>query len=92
MLGELAPKVAGESCVGQPFNSATCPEWKARHGNGPFFISAMPIPNQPSTQNCAGCSPRYYWNEDATLQTMEVFLNGGDGATSELFMCDFGEY
>ncbi len=87
----IQPKTEGMSCVDQAFNSAACPEWEA-HNGGPFFVSGIAVPNQPGTNNCDGCSPRFYWNDDGTLLTMETLNNGGNGATSEYFMCDLGEY
>ncbi|MCA9719231.1 MAG: hypothetical protein KC468_31470, partial [Myxococcales bacterium] len=87
----VQPKTPGESCVGDAFNSANCPEWEARNG-GPFFVTSVGSPGQPATSNCPGCSPYFIWNDDGSLSSMEVFSNGGKGATSEYFMCDLGEY
>ena len=47
---------------------------------------------QPGENNCAGCSPSYTFGDGGELMTMETFTNNGDGATSDTFMCDLGEF
>jgi hypothetical protein len=83
----VQPVTPGESCEGKPLNSEECPEWEAAD-KFDFFISSEGLPDQPGANNCEGCSPFFEWNDDGTLKSIETFMNGGDGATSEYFMCD----
>ncbi len=86
----IYPVEAGVSCVGEALNAASCPEWSAGDGEV-FWMSDNPIPGQPSTFNCEGCSMAYLWTPGGELGFYEAFSNGGVGATSRRFLCMAGD-
>ena len=84
----IFPNMVGQSCVGAPFNHAACPEWRALD-KGPFWVSGVGLPGQPSTKNCAGCSLYYEWEGDGSIANYIVLDFGG--WTSHRFLCDAGD-
>ena len=85
----IYPVTPGQSCVGKAVNSVACPEWEAK--NGTFWVTTKVFAGQPGTNNCEGCSMRYYWTNDGLLTDIEAINGGGNGAESALFMCDTGD-
>ena len=84
----IYPVTPGQSCVSEPFNLASCPQWRATD-NGPFWVGDEGLPGQPSTSNCSGCSMYYEWNEDGTVKS---YLSlGMGGFASVRFLCDVGD-
>jgi len=90
MLG-IYPDVVGQSCPGAPFNSEACPEWTAGDG-GTFFVSAEAYEDEPSADNCAGCSMEYAWDDQGVLFGYAVVKGvGNTGYRSTEFFCDVGD-
>ncbi len=86
----IYPNEEGVSCVGDALNAEGCPEWSAGDGEV-YWMSDTPIPDQPSTFNCDGCSMAYTWTPGGELGFYEAFSNGGVGATSRRFLCMAGD-
>ena len=90
MLG-IYPDVVGQSCPGAPFNSVDCPEWVASDG-GAFFVSSEPYEQEPSADNCAGCSMEYAYDEQGVLIGYAVVKGvGNTGFKTTEFFCDIGD-
>jgi hypothetical protein len=81
----IYPKVAGQSCVSQPFNSDQCPEWRA-NDDGLFWVADVAVPTEPSKKNCDLCSMVYTWKNDGSLDAFQALSFNG-GYASEWFMC-----
>ena len=90
MLG-ITPAVVGQSCPGAPFNSADCPEWAAIDG-GTFFVSSESYMDEPSADNCEGCSMEYAFHDPGVLAAYTVVKGiGNTGFKSPKFFCDIGD-
>ncbi len=86
----IYPDVIGQSCVGQPLNSADCPDWQPNDGQAYWISDVALSPGEPGINNCQNCSMLYSW-DDQVLVGYEVFNGGGLGATSTHFLCDVGD-
>jgi len=87
----IYPAVVGQSCPGAPFNSDDCPEWVAGD-DGIFFVSAESYENEPSVDNCEGCSMEYAFDEQGVLLGYAVVKGvGNTGFKSSEFFCDIGD-
>ncbi len=87
----IYPTVVGESCVGAAFNSEACPEWSASDG-GTYYVSSEPYEDQPSADNCEGCSMEYAFDDQGGLIGYAVIKGvGNTGYRSTEFFCDVGD-
>ena len=85
----IYPKMPGATCGGKALNSADCPDWLAWDSQ-PYWVTDVPVPGQPDTDQCAGCSMFYKWNLDGTLKSYTT-VSFGEGASSYRFLCDIGD-
>jgi cysteine-rich repeat protein len=84
----IYPVTPGESCVDMALNSNDCPEWAANDEQA-YFVGSEPVPGQPGTDNCSGCSMLYNW-VDGALDGYTAFALKGGGASQEYF-CHIGD-
>jgi cysteine-rich repeat protein len=85
----IYPASEGATCDGGALNSMDCPGWRAQDDQ-PYFVTDTPVPGQPDSDHCAGCSMFYKWNPDGTLKSYTT-VSFGEGASSYRFLCDIGD-
>jgi cysteine-rich repeat protein len=82
----IFPAMMGATCEGMGLNSDDCPGWRARDDQR-FWVTETPVPDEPSSEHCDGCSMLYKWNLDGTLKSYTTFP-AGEGAGTYRFLCD----
>lgn len=82
----IYPGTTGATCAGNGLNSIDCPGWRAWDDNA-FWVTNLPIADEPSEEHCEGCSMLYKWNMDGTLKSYTTFPSG-EGAGTYRFLCD----